>query len=115
MARKHWIWITITIALIHGLVTMLLAPVSGDIIFTRFEGSPYDSPSDPVWLGIYFLLHFPYFILTAFAGSLRSYPATYFVIWALNSLTWGLLGAWLASQLPFMKGKKDIHPETQEE
>ena len=41
MLRKHWIWITITIAVIHGLLTFILAPISTDVLFWRFEGNDY--------------------------------------------------------------------------
>ena len=108
MARKHWIWITIVIAILHGLLTSFLEPVSWDILFSRFEGNPYASPLDPIWMGLYFLLHLPYFILSNLAGPLKRYvPEIFYLFWVANSLTWGLFGAWLISLLPFMKEKQD--------
>ena len=103
MSRKHWIWITITIAAIHGLLTLILAPISMDVVFWRFEGNEYQSTWDPLWVGLYFLLHFPYFILINFAGPLRSFAAAHALFLVANSLIWGLMGAWLISKLPFMK------------
>ena len=114
MARKHWIWITIAIAVIHIIVNLILTQISGDIIFWRFDGNPYKSPLDRLWLGLYFLLNFPYFILSYFAGPLRSFQEAYYLIWVGNSLVWGLLGAWAVSILPFMKGKKEGSSEIKE-
>ena len=108
MARKHWIWITIIIAVLHGLLTIFLEPISWDILFSRFEGNPYASPLDPVWMGLYFLLHLPYFVLSYLAGPLKQLiPQIFYLFWVANSLIWGLLGAWLVSILPFMKEKKE--------
>ena len=116
MARKHWIWITILIALLHGLTTFFLTPISWDILFSRFEGNPYASPLDPVWMGLYFLLHFPYYILSYLAGPLKQWlPEIFYLFWVANSLAWGLLGAWLVSLLPFMKEKIEEVPEIKDE
>ena len=114
MSRKHWIWITLTIAAIHGIVTFILAPISMDVVFWRFEGNEYQSTWDPLWIGLYFLLHFPYLVLSYFAGPLRSYPQTYYLIWVGNSLVWGLMGAWLISMLPFLKEELEESSEMKE-
>jgi hypothetical protein len=105
MTRKDWIWITLVIAVVHGVVTILLMPTSMDILFHRFDGNPYESPSDPILAGLYFLLNIPYYILSALAGPFRNLPGTYFLIYIGNSLVWGLLGAWLISKLPFMRNQ----------
>jgi len=103
MSRKHWIWITITIAVIHGLFTFILTPISFDVLSSRFDGNEYQTALDPLWVGLFFLLHFPYYILSNFTGLLRSYALTHSLFLVANSLIWGLMGAWLISKLPFMK------------
>ena len=115
MARKHWIWITIAIAVIHMIVNIILTQISGDIIFWRFDGNPYQSPLDRLWLGLFILLNFPYFFLTYFAGPLRSFTEAYYPIWIGNSLSWGLLGAWAISNMRFMKEKKSEGDEIKQE
>ncbi len=111
MARKHWIWITITIAILHGVVTFFLTSTAIDILFWRFDGNPYNSPLDRLWIGLFFLLNFPYYILSYFVAPVRSLQVTHYLMWVANSLIWGLLGAWLISKLPFMK-KKEGEAET---
>jgi len=105
MTKKQWIWITLAIAVIHGVVTVMIMSTSMDIVFNRFDGNPYESPWDPILLGLFFLLNIPYYMLSNFAGPLRSFPPTYIFIWVGNSLIWGLLGAWLISKLPFMRNQ----------
>jgi hypothetical protein len=85
-------------------------------MFSRFEGNPYASPPDPVWMGLYFLLHFPYNILSYLAGPLKQWlPEIFYLFWVANSLAWGLLGAWLVSLLPFIKEKIEEIPEIKDE
>jgi hypothetical protein len=105
MTRKQWIWITILLALIHILIVGLLTPISGGIIFSRFDGEAYTSPGDSFLVGLYFLLNIPYLLMVYYFRPIRLLPLypTYFLIWVCNSLLWGLAGAWLISRLPFMK------------
>lgn len=115
MSRKHWVWITIAIAVIHMILNLLLTQISGDIIFWRFDGNPYQSPLDRLWLGLFILLNFPYFFLSYFASPLRSFTEAYYPIWVGNSLVWGLLGAWAISKTPLVKGKKKASSEIKQE
>ena len=107
MTRKQWIWITVALAFVHAFLAYLLMPISGDIVFSRFDGNPYASSWDPILVGLYFLLHLPYFIMKNFIRPLRFLPQapTYYLVWAVNSLLWGLMGAWLISKLPFIKNR----------
>lgn len=107
MTRKNWIWITIFIAVIHGFLTIIIMPISSDIIFSRFDGNPYQSSWDPLWVGLFFLLNIPYYMLSHLAGPLRAFEPTYIFIWVGNSVAWGLLGAWLISKLPFMRDQEE--------
>ncbi len=105
MTRKQWIWITVLLALVHTLIAYLLTPISGEIVFSRFDGEAYNSSWEPFLVGLYFLLNFPYLLMLYFARSiwlLPSYPM-YILFWVCNSLLWGLGSAWLISRLPFMK------------
>jgi hypothetical protein len=105
MTRKQWILITIAIALIHGLIIVLIMPISWDAIFSRFDGNPYESPWEPLVIGLFFLLNFPYYLLIYFAPPIRLFPPLHYLLWVGNSLVWGLIGAWLISKLPFMKNQ----------
>jgi hypothetical protein len=103
MTRKQWIWITAVIALIHLALTRILEPISGDILWTRFDGNPYESPIDRFLLGAYFLLYIPYFLISYSAMPISSFTPTFILAYVANSLIYGLIGAWLISKLPFMK------------
>jgi hypothetical protein len=103
MSRKDWIWTTIIIAVIHLILVWLLTPVAGDIIFTRFDGAPYESSLDPLWLGLYFLLYLPYLIIIYSGIAIASNAPGLFAAYLANSILYGLLGAWLISKLPFMR------------
>lgn len=106
MTRKRWILTTIIIAGIHWLAVYALMPVSTDVIWSRFDGNPYQSALDPVWIGLFLLLNFPYYLLSNFLAPIKFIPGIFYLIWVGNSLAWGLLGAWLVSLLPFMRNKK---------
>jgi len=107
MTRKQWLWITIALAIVHAFLANLLTPISGDIVFSRFDGNPYASAWDPILVGLYFLLHFPYFIFEYFLPPIRFLPPVpaHYIAWVGNSLIWGLMGTWLISKLPFIKNK----------
>ena len=107
MSRKDWVWITLVIAVIHGVVTMLIMPAAFDVISSRFDGNDYESPWDPYLVGLYFFLNIPYFALNYIAPPMGFFPQAYYLTWVGNSLIWGLLGAWLVSRLPFMKKRPD--------
>ena len=105
MNRKQWVLFTVALAIVHGFLAYLLTPISGDIVFSRFDGNDYASAWDPILVGLYFLLHFPYFLMAYFIRPLRFLPPVlgYYLIWVGNSLVWGMMGTWLISKLPFMK------------
>ena len=105
MSRKQWIWITVVIALIHFALTRILEPISGDILWTRFDGNPYKSPIDRYLLGAYFFLYIPYFLISYSAIPFLSYTPTFILAWVVNSLVYGLIGAWLISKFPFMRSE----------
>lgn len=106
MTWKRWIAAILIFTALHGALTHFLTPVSSEIIWSRFDGDPYQSPLDPLWGGLYLLLHIPYYLLSYILGWLRPTPGIYLVIWAGNSLAWGLLGAWMVSKLPFLQYKE---------
>ena len=103
MTKKHWVWITIAIALLHALITGILTPISGDILFSRFDGNPYGSSGEPVLVGLYFILYLPFILVSFLLPPFRLFPAARYLLWIANSAAWGLLGAWLISKLPFMQ------------
>ena len=106
MTRKQWVLITLIIAVIHLLVTnILIMPTSMDIIWSRFDGNDYSSPWDPIWVGLYFLLNFPYLLMNYSFPQFRMLPIelTSFLLWVANSLAWGLIVCWLISTLPIFK------------
>jgi hypothetical protein len=104
MTKKQWIWITIIISLIHFALTRILEPISGEILWTRFDGNPYESPIDRYLLGVYFLLYIPYYIISFSAMPISSFTTpTLIFAWVVNSIIYGLIGAWLISKLPFMR------------
>jgi hypothetical protein len=105
MTRKQWVWITIVIALIHLALVWLLTPISGEIIFSRFEGNPYDSSTDPFLVGAYFFLYIPYLLIIFSGIPVGLFPPALFLLWLGNSLVYGLIGAWMISKLPFMRKK----------
>jgi len=109
MTRKQWVLITLVLAVIHLLLTnLLIMPTSMDIIWSRFDGNDYTSPWDPIWVGLYFFLNFPYLLMNYSFPQVRMLPIelTSFLLWVANSLAWGLLGAWLISKLPFFKNQE---------
>ncbi len=107
MTRKNWIWITVAIALGHTLITYLLTPIAGEIVFSRFDGEAYSSPWSPLLVGLYFVFHFPFLLVVYFfrPAQFLSPRLAYILLWVGNSLLWGLAGAWLVSRLPFMKNR----------
>lgn len=122
MDRKNWVWITVAFALGHTLIAYLLTPTAGEIIFSRFDGEAYSSPWNPLLVGLYFVLHFPYLLVVYFFRPAQFLPPriVFFLVWVGNSLLWGLAGAWLVSKLPFVKKgnhpqKSDMHPTKVEE
>ena len=108
MTKKEWIWITIAIAVLHGIISFLVTYNSFSVAMSRFDGNPYQSPWEMVQMGLFFLLNLPYIVLTYF--TLGYGPGKHIISQVLNSLAYGLLGAWLVSRLPFMKK----HPDTPE-
>ena len=105
MTQKQWIWITIAIAVFHGIISFLITQNSFGVIMSRFDGNPYQSPWEMVLIGLFFLINLPYLILTYF--TLGYGPGKHIVSLVLNSLVYGLLGAWLISLFPFMKRQSD--------
>ena len=107
MNRKLWVLFTVALACAHGFLAYLLTPISGDIVFSRFDGNPYASAWDPILVGLYFLLLFPYFIFEYFLPPIRFLPPVpaHYIAWVGNSLIWGLMGAWLISKLSYVKNK----------
>jgi hypothetical protein len=91
------------IALIHFALTRILGPITDDILWTRFDGNPYESPTDRFLLGAYLLLYIPYFLISYSAMPISSFTPTFIFAWVANSLIYGLIGAWLISKLPFMR------------
>ena len=112
MTRKEWILITIMIAIVHGLLAYLLMPIAGDIIFSRFDGNDYNAPWEPLFIGFFLFLNFPYLLMTYPLTPIRFLPpilSSYLLI-IVNSLIWGLLITWLISKLPMFK-KRNIPQE----
>jgi hypothetical protein len=107
MNRKHWILLTIIIALIHLALVWLVTPKSGEIIFSRFEGNPYNSSTDPFLVVAYFSLFIPYLLFAFSAMPLGHLPPVLFLLYIGNSLAYGLAGAWLLSKLHMMKSKQE--------
>ena len=106
MTRRQWILITLALAVVHLVLTnFLIMPTSMDILFSRFDGNDYNSPWDPLLVGLYFLLNFPYFLMKYSFPQLHTVPPelTYSLLWIGNSLVWGLIGCWLISKLPMFK------------
>ena len=112
MTRKEWILITVTIAIVHGILASLLLPISGDIIFSRFDGNDYNAPWEPLLIGLFLFLNFPYLLMTYSLTPFRFLPpilSSYLLIVG-NSLIWGLMITWLISKLPMFK-KRNISQE----
>ena len=105
MSKKEWIWITIVIAVLHGIISLWITLDSFSVAMSRFDGNPYQSPWEMAQMWLFFLLNLPYILLTYF--TLGYGPGKQIVSMVLNSLAYGLLGAWLISLLPFMKRQPD--------
>ena len=104
MSKREWIWITIVIAVLHGIISLWVTLDSFSVAMSRFDGNPYQSPWEMVQLGLFFLLNLPYIILTY--STLGYGPGKQIISSVLNSLAYGLLGAWLISKLPFMRERE---------
>jgi hypothetical protein len=106
MTRKNWIWTVVILAVIHGIIIALISPRADDVLWSRFDGNPYQSIWDQISLILFFMLFIPYYLLTFFLPGPGSNPLIHAILLAANSLIWGLFGAYLISFLPFMKDLK---------
>ncbi|MCJ7715081.1 MAG: hypothetical protein MUO54_00990, partial [Anaerolineales bacterium] len=87
MTRKQWVLITVAVASVHASLVYLLTPISGEIIFSRFDGNAYASPWEQLLVGLFFLLYFPYFLMNYLLDPLRFLPPVpaYYLAWGCNS------------------------------
>lgn len=103
MTKKYWIWTTIILAVIHGIVLSLITPYADDVLWSRFDGNPYGAFWNRPLLIFFFLLYIPYYLFTFFLPGPGSSVILHVILLIGNSLVWGSFGAFLISFLPFMK------------